>query len=101
LSTASEAAAVVGIVVERSRRVVFWEKRGVQQVVGGGKIDAFTSGDGLRGWWECVVNGRCGVVRGLSGKVTMVMMTLSAFLRRKARRFSTGEFLVVLSVQAA
>jgi len=35
---------------------------------------------------------RCVIVMGLSGKVTMVMMTLSAFLHRKAPRFSTGEF---------
>ncbi len=33
------------------------------------------------------------VVVGFTGKVTMVMMTLSAFLRRKARRISTVEFL--------
>jgi len=32
------------------------------------------------------------VVVALSSKVTMVMMTLSAFLHRKACRFSTGEF---------
>jgi len=33
---------------------------------------------------------------GLSGKVTMVMMTFLAFLRRKARRFSTRKFFIVL-----
>jgi len=95
---ASEAAAV--IVVGRSHRIISGERR-CAQVVESIEIDAFRSCDDRQGWWGCVVGERCGLVMGLSGKVTMVMMTLSAFLRRKARRFSTREFLEVLSVRAA
>jgi len=88
-----EEAAVVGTVVGLSRRAAGWHKNEVVLVVLVILIDSIDSFDARQGW------GRVGsgimhvVVMGFSDKVAMLMMTLSAFLRRKARRLSTGFFL--------
>ena len=91
-SSTPEEAAVVGTVVGLSRRAAGWQKNDVVVVLVV-LIDTFDSFDTRQGLGR-VGGGRMHVVvMGFADKVAMVMMTLSAFLRKKAHRLSTGEFL--------
>jgi len=59
------------------------------QVVGINIVDSGGNGQG----WERVIILKLHVLAvGFTSKVTMVMMTLSAFLHRKDHRFCTREF---------
>ena len=90
--SAPKGAAVIGTVVGLSRRAAGWQKNDVVVVLVV-LIDTFDSFDTRRGLGR-VGGGRMHVVEmGFSDKVAMVMMTLSAFLRRKAHRLRTREFL--------
>jgi len=92
-SSTPEDAAVVGTVVGLSRRAADWHKYDVVLVVLVVRIDTIDSFDTKRRWGQVGV-GRMQVVgMDFSDKVAMVMMTLSAFLRRNARRLCTREFL--------
>jgi len=86
-------AAVVGTVIGLLRRAAGWHKNDVVLVVLVILINTIDSFDTRQGWGR-VGGGRMHVVvMGFSDKVAMVMMTLLAFLHRKARRLRTREFL--------
>ena len=88
----SGAAAVVETAVEMSRRGAGGEKM-CDLCSCGVEFDTCGSGINLHTVGSVVVGERLELFAGLPSKVAMVMMTLLAFLRRKACRFSTSEFL--------
>jgi len=69
---------VVVIVVGRSCRITSKE-RGCVRVVEVVGVNVFKSCNDEKGWWGCVASEGFVIVMGLSGKVTMVIMTLLAF----------------------